>query len=195
MVSPKIRFHHTPDTIQYAGYTAMNPLTLRQELIGYRMKDEGQFDISGETYSIHGAAVMVPLKVIEKVGLMAEVYFLYYEEHDWSHRIKSHGYKTWYLAESLVMHKESVSTGKESPLKTYYINRNRILYARRNYHGFQFVINILYLITISIPKNSLVFLLKRRFDLFSAYWKALFWNLLNYKGLKDNIYLTNDGSS
>lgn len=186
MVSPKIRFFHTPDTIQYAGYTPMNPFTLRQELIGYRIVDKGQFDKGGETYSIHGAAVMVPMRVIKEVGMMAEVYFLYYEEHDWSFRIKKAGYKIVYLPASLVLHKESISTGRNSPLKIHYIARNRILYARRNYSGFQFLFNIIYLCLISVPKNSIMFLIKGRLDLFIAFWKAMLWNISHYKGLKAN---------
>lgn len=186
MVSPKIKFFHSPDTIQYAGYSPMNQFTLRQELIGYHRVDNGQFDKGGVTHSIHGAAMMVPMKIIKKVGMMAEVYFLYYEEHDWSFRIKKAGYKTVYQPASLVFHKESISTGKDSPLKIHYLARNRILYARRNFHGLQFLIIIIYLCLISIPKNSIMFLIKRRFDLFIAFWKAMFWNLSHFRGLKDS---------
>ena len=139
MISPKIRFHHSPSIIQFAGYTPLNPYTLRQELIGYRQEDKGQHDESIETFSIHGAAMMVPMKVVKQVGLMADIYFLYYEEHDWAFRIKREGYKVFYEAGSLVYHKESISTGKESPLKIYYISRNRILFARRNYSGLVFI--------------------------------------------------------
>src|SRR5660397_55460 len=35
MVSPKIKFHWNPDLIQYAGYTKMNPYTIRNFSIGY----------------------------------------------------------------------------------------------------------------------------------------------------------------
>lgn len=125
MVSPKIRFYYAPDTIQYAGYTPFSPVTLRQHLIGYREKDSGQYDQARETFSIHGAAMMVPRSVVKEVGMMSELYFLYYEEHDWVERIKRAGYKIFYVPESLVFHKESISTGKESQLKTYYITRNR----------------------------------------------------------------------
>lgn len=186
MVSPKIRFFYEPDTIQYAGYTPMNRITLRQNLIGYKQKDNGQFNETKPTYSIHGAAMMVPADIIKKVGLMAEIYFLYYEEHDWSYRIKKAAYKIYYQAESLVFHKESVSTGKDSPLKTYYISRNRILYARRNHKGLIFILNILYLFLIATPKNSLLFLFQRRFDLFNALWKAIFWNITHFKGINHN---------
>jgi GT2 family glycosyltransferase len=190
MISPKIRFHHSPSIIQFAGYTPLNPYTLRQELIGYRQEDKGQHDESIETFSIHGAAMMVPMKVVKQVGLMADIYFLYYEEHDWAFRIKREGYKVFYEAGSLVYHKESISTGKESPLKIYYISRNRILFARRNYSGLVFIFNLIYLTLIAVPKNSLVYIIKGRFDLFKALWKAIFWNFTHYRGLDSNPTLS-----
>jgi len=190
MMSPKIRFHHTPDTIQYAGYTPMNPYTMRQHLIGYRKVDKGQFDKPGFTYSIHGAAMMVPRKVIQEVGMMTEVYFLYYEEHDWCARIKKAGYKVFYQPKSLVFHKESISTGKESPLKTYYISRNRVVYTRRNSKGLLFILNLLFLLGITLPKNTLVFLVKLRFDLLKAFYRAMFWNLFHFKGIHHNPKLS-----
>lgn len=189
MISPKIRFYHTPDTIQYAGYTPMNPFTLRQNLIGYRQVDKGQFDVPGFTYSIHGAAMMVPLTVIQDVGLMAEMFFLYYEEHDWCTRIKNAGYQVYYQPKSLVYHKESISTGKDSPLKIHFIARNRILYTRRNSKGIVFFINFLYFNFISIPKSTIEYIVKRRFDLLKAFYRAMFWNFTHYKGLKENIKL------
>ncbi|MCF6239872.1 MAG: glycosyltransferase family 2 protein [Bacteroidales bacterium] len=186
MVSPKIRFYYEPETIQYAGYTSMNKITLRQNLIGYKQKDEGQFDTVQPSYSVHGAAMMVPAQILYRVGLMAEIYFLYYEEHDWSFRIKKAGFKVYYQPKSLVFHKESVSTGKNSPLKIYYITRNRILYARRNYKGLIFLLNILYLLLIASPKNALLYLLQARVDLFTALLKGVFWNITHFKGIHYN---------
>lgn len=190
MISPKIRFHHTPDTIQYAGYTPMNPYTFRQNLIGYRKKDVGQFEDIRETYSIHGAAMMVPAKVVKEVGLMAEQYFLYYEEHDWATRIKKAGYKIFYQPRSLVYHKESISTGKESPLKIYYIARNRIVYARRNSSASVLWLNVLYFYTVALVKNSFDYIFRGDFKLLSAYWRGLFWNVVHFKGIKTNPILS-----
>lgn len=177
MLSPKIKFHHTPDTIQYAGYTPYNRITLRQHLIGFRQKDRGQFDKGGYTFAGHGAAMMVPMSVIQEVGMMAELFFLYYEEHDWCERIKMAGYKAYYEPKSTVWHKESISTGKESPLKAYYITRNRILFARRNVRKSFKWLTILYLFTM-VPLNfSIRYLKNRQFDLFKAAWKGTLWNL------------------
>lgn len=176
-VSPKIKFFHTPDTIQFAGISEFNPYTIRNRGIGYGEKDRGQFDCDSETAFVHGAAMMVPMAVIRKVGLMAECYFLYYEEHDWTTRIKNAGYQAWYVHNSTILHKESISTGKISALKTYYMNRSRLLYLRRNVHGTVFFIAILYQLFISIPKNALIFLFKGYAGHFNAYHRAVSWHV------------------
>jgi len=179
VVSPKIKFFFNPEFIQYAGYTPMNPYTMRNNLIGYRQKDEGQYEKTSEMPFGHGAAMMIPRSVIEKVGLMADIFFLYYEEHDWFERIKKAGYKIYYVAESTIFHKESISTGKDSPLKIHYIARNRIVFMRRNLFGFQFIISLIFQIFISIPKNYLTFLFKQNYKLLRAFHRAIIWNVEN----------------
>jgi hypothetical protein len=175
-VSPKIKFYHTPDTIQFAGISEFNPYTIRNRGIGYGEKDHGQFDRDSKTAFVHGAAMMVPMAIIKKVGLMAECYFLYYEEHDWATRIKKAGFQLWYVHNSTILHKESVSTGKISALKIYYMNRSRLLYLRRNVNGFVFLFAILYQLLISVPKNALIYLLKGYPGHFKAYHKAIAWH-------------------
>lgn len=181
MVSPKIKFHWNPELIQYAGYTPMNHFTVRNNSIGYHQKDDGSFDVAKETASIHGAAMMVPKKVIDEVGMMTEVYFLYYEEHDWAEQIKRAGYKIYYQPATYILHKESLSTGKMSPLKTYYITRNRIVFARRNFNKYQLFISMLFQIFVSIPKNGATFLFKRQYDHFKSFYNAIRWNMTHLK--------------
>ena len=188
MVCPKIRFHYQPDTIQFAGYTALNKITIRNNLIGYREKDVGQYNESRKTPFGHGAAMMVKRDVIQQVGRMADIYFLYYEELDWCTRIINKGFDIWYVPDSLVYHKESISTGKMSPLKIYYISRNRILYTRRNVKGFNFFLSIIFQLTVSYPKNSLQFILKGQFALLFAYMRGYLWHLGHFfdKNIKSN---------
>lgn len=184
MVSPKIKFHWDPTLIQYAGYTPMNHWTIRNSSVGYRQKDNGAYDLPGETESIHGAAMMVPKSVVEKVGMMTEIYFLYYEEHDWAEKIKRAGYKIYYQPKSHILHKESLATGKSSPLKTYYIARNRILFARRNFKPLHLAISLLFQFFIAVPKNSITFLVKQEFRHLKAFWSAIFWNFKNHSIIK-----------
>tara|TARA_R110000744_G_scaffold116386_1_gene217673 strand:- start:20961 stop:21869 length:909 start_codon:yes stop_codon:yes gene_type:complete len=187
MVSPKIKFHWDSTLIQYAGYTPMSHWTIRNNSIGYHQKDDGRFDQEGETESIHGAAMMIPKSVVDKVGTMTEIYFLYYEEHDWAEKIKRAGFKIYYQPKSYILHKESLSTGKFSPLKTYYIARNRIVFARRNFKPKQLFVSLLFQGFISIPKNILSFLIKGQFEHLRAFWSAVIWNLKNTQKGELNI--------
>ena len=95
-VSPMLKYAYAPDTIQYAGYTAFSPITLRNKMLGEHEKDNGQHSQPQETASLHGAAMMVRRDVLQQVGPMTEVYFLFYEEFDWSARMHHLGYKLWY---------------------------------------------------------------------------------------------------
>ncbi len=178
-VSPKIYFHHTPKMLQFTGISPINKITIRSTGWGFGKMDEGQFDEDKESYFAHGAAMMVPRKVIEEVGLMAEIFFLYYEEMDWGQRIRNAGYKILYVHNSIIYHKESVSTGKLSPLKIYYLNRARIIYMRRNVKGLPHLAAFLYLCLVAFPKNVLVFLVSGNFLLLKAYLRAMLWNMRN----------------
>jgi GT2 family glycosyltransferase len=178
-VSPKIRFFSKPDTFQYAGFSPINPYTIRSHRIGDHMPDRGQFDRDAPTAFVHGAAMMVPAEVLRKVGLLAECYFLYYEELDWGTRIRREGYQLWYVHNSVVYHKESISTGRLSTLKIYYLNRARLLYLRRNIHGFQFLVAVCYQVFISVPKNTLNYLFRGKKGQLKAYLRAIGWHLQN----------------
>ena len=68
-------------------------VTLRNALIGFGMPDDGSFDTPRDTPYAHGAAMMVRREVPRKAGPMPDIYFLYYEELDWSVRIREQGWK------------------------------------------------------------------------------------------------------
>ena len=177
MASPKIKFFHEENMIQYAGSGKMNPYTGRGHFIGDGQIDQGQFDTTTLTAFVHGAAMLVSRDVLDAIGPMDEAYFLYYEEFDWCARAQRHGFTAWYVAQSVVWHKESVSTGKHSPLKLYYLTRNRLYFMRRNFPLAQKLMFLSFFTLVSIPKNSLSFLLTRRFDYLKAFWGGLLWNV------------------
>lgn len=167
-VSPKIRFAFPPQNIQFAGFTPLSPITLRNKGIGFGCPDDGTFDTPRSTPYLHGAAMIIKREVIEKAGMMPEIFFLYYEEIDWSTRMTRAGYELWYEPRCTVFHKESQSTGQLSKLRTYYLTRNRLLYARRNLTGTNRLLSILYQSIIAAGKNCVTYTLRRRFDLTGA---------------------------
>ena len=183
MVSPKIKFYFSNDknTIQYAGAVGINPYTGRGSKIGSFATDQGQYDDIRETALGHGATMMVPMKIIKEVGLMPDIFFLYYEEHDWCEHIKRSGYKVYYVGTSTVYHKESMSVGKNSPLKMYYMTRGRLLFTRRNTHGLKKISALLFFTIFSLPKNKIKLLLHGEFRLLLAFLSAFFWHLTHFK--------------
>ena len=173
MVCPKIRFAWDNNPIQYAGYTPLSAITVRNRAIGFGEEDKGQYDTPHQTPYAHGAAMMLKREVIDKVGLMPECFFLYYEELDWSMMIKRAGYEIWYEPASTIYHKESQSAGQNSPLRTYYITRNRLLLVKRNYTGMKKCLAYIYLQMIVANRDILRFIIKGRTDLIKATVKGL----------------------
>ena len=172
-VCPKIRFSWGTHPIQFAGYTPLSPITIRNRTIGCGEEDQGQYDTAHPTPYAHGAAMMVKREAIEKAGLMPECYFLYYEELDWSMMIRRAGYDIWYDPSCTIYHKESQATGQNSPLRTYYLTRNRLLFVRRNYTGFTKYLSYIYIICIAATKDILCHLLKGHRELSAATAKGV----------------------
>lgn len=173
MVCPKIRFAWENHPIQFAGYTPLSRYTMRNRSIGFGESDKGQYDTAHPTPYAHGAAMMVKREAIEKVGLMPECYFLYYEELDWSKMFARAGYTIWYEPACTIYHKESQATGQNSPLKTYYLTRNRLLFVKRNIKGLRRYITYTYLLLVVAQRDICRYILHRQFDLASATKKGI----------------------
>ena len=129
IVGPKIYFGDKK-TIWYAGgvFDFKNVLGTHR---GVNEKDTGQYDDTTQTDFVTGAAIMVSRKVVEKIGLFDERYFLYYEDSDFCFRAKEAGFKVMYMPMAVVYHLNAQTTKLGSPLQDYYISRNRLLFASK----------------------------------------------------------------
>ncbi|MCX8015379.1 MAG: glycosyltransferase family 2 protein [candidate division WOR-3 bacterium] len=58
-----------------------------------------------------GCFYMIRKSLVEEVGLLDENYFLYYEEVDWSYRIKKRGWKIYFLPDVKIIHYKGASSG------------------------------------------------------------------------------------
>lgn len=179
-VSPKIHYFTEPGIIQYAGFTPMNFYTARNHCIGQFEKDTGQYDqASGPTGFAHGAAMMVRSSAVAKAGPMAENFFLYYEEMDWCERLKRAGYAIEVNTHALIYHKESVSVGKKSLLKEYFMNRNRLLFIRRNGNAVQRLVFWIFFLLVVTPRNVLSYIREKQKGFTGALLKAIRWNIIH----------------
>lgn len=173
IVSPKICYFEEKNRIQYAGFTAVNAWTGRNKAIGKNEIDRGQHDLAVPTAYAHGAAMLVRRAAIERAGEMPEDFFLYYEELDWCARIRRAGFEIWYEPATLIFHKESAAVGRQSPLKIFYQTRNRRLFMARNFSKRQYFGFLAFFFGVTVPKNTVHFLLKGERRLLGAFWRGV----------------------
>ncbi|MFX0104099.1 MAG: glycosyltransferase family 2 protein [Candidatus Hodarchaeota archaeon] len=139
MLCTKILFFYDKNRIWYAG-GYLNPRSIYFSYhIGLNQKDNGKYDEIKETDFTNGAALFTTRKVIEEIGLLDEVFFMYAEDSDWSFRAKEKGYKLIYFPETVVYHKvnpitkETRSGYRENPFQVYLYTRNKIIFTFKFY--------------------------------------------------------------
>jgi hypothetical protein len=182
LLSPLILYHDDQTIIQYAGFTPLNYLTARNKQLGLCEKNTGQYNgLSYQTGFCHGAAVICRKTDLLKAGLMDESYFLYYEELDWCEKFKRIGKTINFTGKTHIYHKESISVGKDSPIKIYFMTRNRMLFIRKNTGLFNTILFSLYYTFIACPKLMLALAKNGNSNKVKYVLKGLLWNFTNSK--------------
>jgi GT2 family glycosyltransferase len=131
MVSPKVLYAAGSEPsrrIWYAGAT-IEWERGRSPHIGFQEQDNGQYDVPRETGRPCGGTMLLRASALDKVGLIDERYFLYFEEVDWAVRFREAGYRIWYEPRAICWHNVSSSVGFEgNALYWYYMTRNNLLF-------------------------------------------------------------------
>ena len=154
----------------------LNEFTGRTWAIGLMEPDQGQHEQAGPTWFPHGAAMLVSRAVLERAGSLDDSFFLYYEELDWSMRIRRAGFQIYYQPEALIFHRESMSVGKANTLKVYYHTRNRLWFMRRNVAGLPLLVFYLYYFGLALPKALGYYILRWQPAYLKAVSNAIVWN-------------------
>ena len=131
MVGPKIYQYGKDNVLDSAG-TRTIPWLAQGFLIGHGEDDRGQYDHPGEIPYVTGTALLVKRAVLEKIGLMDEDYFCYFDDFDWGLKAREAGYRLLLVPEAVVHHKGSQTAGLNSPFYVHHMVRSRILFARKN---------------------------------------------------------------
>jgi len=185
ILSPKIYYADSPTVLQYAGINGISRFTGRGLNEAKLQVDDGSFDYTKPTHFAHGACMLVRATVFAAAGLMSERYFLYYEELDFCEAVRQKGWTIYYTGRSHIYHRESTSIGKFSPLKTYYLFRNRWLFMRTWHHGSSYYLFVLYFLGFGVPWHFLKHGLKGEVDHSRAIWRSVAWHLKGDKKYLD----------
>lgn len=80
-----------------------------------------------------GSAALYRRAMLEEIGLFDESFFLYCEDTDLGLRARWAAWECRYVPDAVVHHRYSHSAGKASPLKAYYVERNRLFLIVKNF--------------------------------------------------------------
>lgn len=95
---------------------------------GFKQKDSKKFNKMEETGYTAGGALLIKKEVLEKVGLLEEDFFMYYDDIDYSWRVKLFGFKTMYVPQAVIYHNYQGSSeiSQNVVKKFYYLEKNRL---------------------------------------------------------------------
>jgi GT2 family glycosyltransferase len=91
------------------------------------------FAVDSDTLFPTGSAALYRRKMLDEIGLFDERFFLYCEDTDLGLRARWAGWEAVYVAGAVVDHAYSKSAGRASPLKAYYVERNRLYAVMKNF--------------------------------------------------------------
>ncbi|WP_287128804.1 glycosyltransferase family 2 protein [Candidatus Cyanaurora vandensis] len=138
MVGSMVLRYHQPDLIQAVGGGRVWPWGWC-ELLGEDEQDTKGWPNSVDLDFIVGSSLLVRRGLLERLGLMAEDYFLYWEDTDWGVRAKRQGWRLGCATAARVWHREGGTVGYKSPIQDYYAIRNALWFVRRHHPGYLFL--------------------------------------------------------
>ena len=129
---------------------------------------------------ITGCCFLFRSEIVDKIGLLDDYFFVYYEDADFSIRIKEAGYEIGLQKNSEIYHHEGASwkfkksnrEGKMSPYTRYLTIRNHIYFIKKHKIKFNFLGKWIYQF-FKIFLFSFYFIIRMRFKKLSMVYKGL----------------------
>lgn len=128
VVGPKIYYHQPGDVVWSAG-GAIDKFG-EPHHIGIDAVDAAESEAPREVDYVTGCAILVKREVIEKVGVLDERFFIYFEESEWCSRARRAGFRVVYVPRAIMWHKIQANERHYSRRYLYLMARNRLLYLR-----------------------------------------------------------------
>jgi len=136
MVSPIIYYASEPDLVWSDG-GGISPLTL--DLVDKPRHGDVDKDNNDRDF-LNACAILVKRPMLENVGFFDELFFLYYDDMDFSLRARKAGFRLLLVPEAKVWHKVSATSGgKDSPRERYFMACSSVLYFRKHAQFWQWI--------------------------------------------------------
>ncbi|MEW6376478.1 MAG: glycosyltransferase family 2 protein [Thermodesulfobacteriota bacterium] len=92
---------------------------------GQYEQDQGQYEKVEEIFFPPGCGAMYRKTVFDEIGLFDEDFFAYADDAEIGIRTRLAGWKGLFVPRAIIYHKNSGTGGQYSPLKAFYVERNR----------------------------------------------------------------------
>jgi GT2 family glycosyltransferase len=132
LLSPKIFYESEPERIWF-GNGDKNPLTLDLRNTGRGEFDSPKWALSRDVDYLLGTCLLVNLEAVRQTGLLDSIFFMYFEDLDWSIRMRKAGFRLRLVSTAHLCHRVATSTGSQadSPLRRYHLARSSVIFWRR----------------------------------------------------------------
>jgi hypothetical protein len=144
IVVPKMLYYDQPNIIWCAGgyFTWKNCYS--GSIYGMGEPDAPIYDAPRQIEYDATCCMLIAVEVFQRIGLMDELYFVYYDDTDFCFRARKAEIRMYYLPNVRLLHKvSSLTKGDDSPFTTHYMVRNRVYYMRKNVGGLFALVGLL----------------------------------------------------
>ncbi len=182
VVASKIYYYSEKDIIDYAGSTCDTYGNTAH--IGAENRDNNYLSQQRTTFYACGASLLFKKELYNKIGLFDPLYYMYYEDVDFSWRTWISGYEVVYAPKSHIYHKIN-RVRHNFPRIIYMTQRNKLRTLLKNFELktlLRILPNYLYMRLWEIDTSRIY----KKYVLFILYFKGFFWNLLHLKSLVQN---------
>jgi len=133
-------------------------------------------------FGLVGCAILLRTSAIRKIGSFDESFFLLHEETDWCIRARQMKFSLLVISNAIVYHKISTTIGMFSKIYLYYIGRNWLLVAKKNFSFFCYLYVLLTEFLIRFPYYLYHITKKGQVGMVKFYLKGIFDGIMGFSG-------------
>ena len=171
-VTAKIYYASDRDRIWSVG-GRIQPMTLEIVAKGDDQRDQGQWNQPTEIDFAPLCGVLLTDRVLKKVGLLDEQFFVYYEDMDFCHRVRQAGIGLWMVPTARIWHAvASSSGGRDSAVEKYWMAQGSGRYYRKHGRNGNYPVIILFRLASAL-RTTVRLIFRGQFRTVAAYWVGL----------------------
>ena len=180
IMGPTIYVTGRPGEVWYAGgsFVPLRTLVIHNTIVPAA-------ELPRSTEFVTGCAMLIARRAWDTLGPLPECYFIYHEDAEYSWRAHAAGLAVLYAPRPVVYHAVGGAMRRQAtrPRVAYLKTRNRVLFVRRNLHGWKRWGALAYLV-VTKPGRAVAELLRGRPALGAAFLRGLAEGLVSRHGAR-----------